>query len=210
MSVCTQDRKGVLIVVTAPSGCGKTTLIARLMKDFPRIRFSVSYTTRKPRPDEVNGEHYHFVTEKEFLVLQRNNFFVEWAKVHGAYYGTPLDSVHTGLAKGYDVLFDIDIQGALQLKKVFTDALYIFIFPPSYAVLAERLIKRGTDATENIQLRLSVARKEIEQAESFTTWIVNDSFEIAYNELRAAYIAHTLAPQYNNGMFQALLDSWHR
>ena len=208
MGVYTQDRKGALIVITAPSGCGKTTLIARLMQNFPRIRFSVSYTTRKPRAGEVDGEHYHFVTEKEFLILQQNNFFVEWAKVHGAYYGTPLDSIHAGLAKGHDILFDIDIQGALQLKDVFTDALYVFIFPPSYSVLAERLTMRGTDATENIHLRLSVARKEIEQAKLFTTWIVNDSFETAYDELQAAYIAHTLAPQFNGCMFQALLDSW--
>ncbi|MDE7468787.1 MAG: guanylate kinase [Desulfovibrionaceae bacterium] len=201
-------RKGIVFVVSAPSGAGKTTLIRKLLDEFTTFSFSISYTTRKPRPNERDGEHYHFVTEEEFLVLKNNNFFVEWAYVHGAYYGSPLEETQRLLDEGKDILFDIDVQGAEQLYSVLKQGFYVFIIPPSYTTLVERLQSRGTEDQESIARRLNNAEEEIRAASWFSAWIVNDDLNSAYEKLRSAYITATLSPMCNPNLLEYLMQHW--
>jgi len=198
--------KGLLIVLSAPSGTGKSTLIKLLRQKMPNLTFSISYTTRQPRPGEINGKDYFFVSLSEFLRLKEQGFFAEWAKVHNNYYGTPKESVLKSLEQGKDLLFDIDIQGAKQLKSSLNQGTYVFIFPPSLQELKKRLQKRGTDDPSVIALRLENAKKEIESASFFDYWIVNDDLEDATNKLQSIVIAEKLKPFYNPGLPQKILQ----
>lgn len=200
------QRAGIIFVVSAPSGAGKTTLIQRLLEEFNTFAFSISYTTRKPRPNEINGQHYHFITEEEFIVLRNNNFFVEWAYVHGAYYGSPLEETRRLLAQGKDILFDIDIQGAQQLYNVLQQGFYVFILPPSYSILMERLKSRGTEDEESISRRLHNAMAEMQSATWFSAWIINDDVEKAYEKLRSTYITATLSPKNHPHLLQYIMQ----
>ncbi len=200
-------RLGLALVVCAPSGTGKTTLVKRLLAEFPNFAYSVSYTTRTPRAGEVHGRDYFFVDEEEFVRLREADFFAEWAQVHGNYYGTPLAQVLETLASGRDMLFDIDVQGARQLRSRLT-GLYVFILPPSRRTLEERLQGRGTDTTAVIERRLHNAGLELHDAPSFDIWIVNDDLERASAELRAAYLAEGLRPRYRPDLLDALLAQW--
>ncbi len=191
---CPQKRSGALLIVCAPSGAGKSTLTERLRADFPRIGFSVSCTTRPRRPHEVDGRDYIFLDEATFLRRRREGFFAETARVHGNWYGTPLNALKEMLAAGRDVLFDIDVQGAAQLRLSIPGGTYVFILPPSMAELERRLRGRGTDAEEAIVKRLANARSEIREANWFDAWIVNDDLEEAYDKLRAVYVQATLKP----------------
>ena len=201
-------RKGIVFVISAPSGAGKTTLIEKLLQEFTTFAFSISYTTRKPRPNEKDGEHYHFVTEEEFLILRDNNFFVEWACVHGAYYGSPLEETQRLLQQGRDVLFDVDVQGAKQLYTVLQQGFYLFITPPSYKALVERLQSRGTEDKKSIAQRLANAEEEMRAAHWFSAWIVNDNIEQAYEQLRSAYITATLSPACNPTLLDEIMSDW--
>ncbi|RUM88612.1 MAG: guanylate kinase, partial [Thermovibrio sp.] len=156
--------KGLLIVISAPSGTGKTTLVHMLLKEFPDLEFSVSYTTRPPRPGEVDGRDYHFVDRKTFERMIEEGDFLEWAEVYGNLYGTSRTQVLKALNEGKDVILDIDTQGALQVKKNFPEAVLIFILPPSLKELERRLRNRGTDDEETIERRLKTAREEIRRA----------------------------------------------
>ncbi|MBG0775002.1 MAG: guanylate kinase [Desulfovibrionaceae bacterium] len=205
-----RDREGVLLVLCAPSGAGKSTLTAQLLKEFPRFAFSVSYTTRAPRGQEQDGTDYHFVDKATFADLRAKGFFAEWAEVHGNFYGTPLQATINALAAGKDLLFDIDVQGAKQLRASLSRGTYVFIFPPSLAELRRRLTGRGTDAAEAVEKRLANAVGEIRQAAFFDAWIVNDDLDTAYDELRAAYLAATLAPALAPGLPEALLGEGGR
>ena len=149
---------------SAASGTGKTTLVSRLLKNHDDIRVSVSHTTRQPREGEVHGVHYHFVPKDEFESLIEQRAFLEHANVFGNYYGTSIAGVNSLSEEGYDVILEIDVQGAAQVRKSLPEASSIFILPPSFEVLAQRLIGRGTDSEEVIQTRLSKARHEIEQS----------------------------------------------
>ena len=189
-----QKRSGALLIVCAPSGAGKSTLIGRLCAEFPRIGFSVSCTTRPRRPHEVAGRDYVFLDEQTFLFRRREGFFAETARVHGNWYGTPLRALTEMLAEGRDVLFDIDVQGAAQLRLSIPGGTYVFILPPSMAELERRLRGRGTDAEEAIARRLANARREIREANWFDAWIVNDDLDAAYDKLRAVYVQATLKP----------------
>jgi guanylate kinase len=189
----------LIIVVSAPSGCGKSTLCDRLVDEFPKIKYSVSCTTRGPRGEEKDGEHYFFLSKKEFKERIKNNEFLEHAKVHGNYYGTLEDTVLFAMEEGNHVLLDIDVQGVKQIRESlvrldprhpirrgFTD---IFISPPSMEELEKRLRGRGTDDEKVIQKRLDNAEGEMAFAKEYTYQIINDNLEKAYHELKTVILS---------------------
>lgn len=198
-------RLGLVLVICAPSGTGKSTLVRRLTREFPDFAFSVSCTTRAPRGQERDGVDYHFLTREEFLARRDLGEFAEWAEVHGNFYGTPLAPAQQELDRGRDMLFDIDVQGAMQLKRSFPDGLYVFLLPPSRAELEHRLRGRGTDAEEAILRRLAGAAREMRAAPDFGFWIVNDDLDRAYDELRAVYLAGRSRPALRPGLLEGLL-----
>lgn len=200
------DRKGVLLIICAPSGAGKSTLIARLMQEFPRLEFSISCTTRQPRAGEIDGVHYNFWDKETFLIRRKIGYFAESACVHGNWYGTPATPLKAALEAGRDMIFDIDVQGAEQLRKSMPGGRYVFILPPSMAVLEERLRRRGTDDDATIARRLAGAAAEIRAADQFDAVVVNQSLDQAYAELRACYMAATLAPALNTRFMGQLLE----
>ena len=200
------ERTGLVLVVCAPSGTGKTTLIKMLMQEFPQIGYSTSCTTRAPRSDEVPGRDYNFISQEEFLKLQRTGYFAEWAEVYGCFYGTPLNPTLDILRSGRDVLFDIDVQGAAQLKLTLPAGRYVFILPPSLKILEERLQARAQDNEDAVQRRLMAAHNEIREAHWFDAWIVNDDLHRAYDALRSVYIAATLVPGRRPLMIRNILD----
>ncbi|MDR2075847.1 MAG: guanylate kinase [Desulfovibrio sp.] len=201
-------RTGVALVICAPSGTGKSTLIKRLLAEFPRFAFSVSCTTRAPRPDETQGIDYDFLSREEFLRRRDAGYFAEWAAVHDHFYGTPLLVTQELLASGRDLLFDVDVQGASQLRRAIPDAWLIFLLPPSREELIRRLQGRQTETPESLRKRLRIAAQEIAQARWFNLWIVNADLEQAWQELRAAYIAATLSPSCQAGILGELLEEW--
>lgn len=176
--------KGILFVVSAPSGAGKTTLCYRLSKELSNLAFSVSHTTRKPRQGEVEGRDYYFVSDEKFKEMISSGAFVEWAEVHGNRYGTSRAELDRLFSKGNDVILDIDIQGAMQIKKSGTFGTFIFILPPSMRVLEERLRGRGTDDEDVIRLRLANAVGEIKYFKEYDYIIVNDVLDDALEQLR--------------------------
>lgn len=181
-----------LVVIAAPSGTGKTTLCEKLLNDFPELKLSISSTTRKPRGKEVHGKEYFFLTEEEFKSGIQNNTFIEWAEVHGNYYGTSLSTVMNTMKSGHSVLLDIDVEGARSLLKSFPDqCVLIFILPPSMEELERRLRARGTETEESIQKRMKNATDEMAQASFFTHKIVNDTIEKAYFQIQGI-VAHEL------------------
>ena len=202
------NRSGIILVLCAPSGTGKTTLTKRLLKEFPRFAFSISSTTRAPREGEQDGKDYHFISKERFHDLREEGYFAEWAEVHGNYYGTPKQETLEMLAAGKDVLFDIDVQGASQLRGNLKQGCYVFILPPSRAELEHRLRGRGTDDEQTIMKRIANAEKEMAQAHWFNAMIVNDDLERAYDELRSVYLAATLSPTCRPDIVQNLRKGW--
>ena len=166
---------GHLYIVAAPSGAGKTTLVQLLLENDPEIRVSVSTTTRAPRAGEVEGRAYHFVDTTTFLEQVSQGEFLEWAEVHGHYYGTSKRWIESEVSAGRDVLLEIDWQGAQQVRKAFPEAIGIFILPPSLTALKERLAGRGTDSAETIARRLAAARDEMRHVDEFDYAIINDA-----------------------------------
>lgn len=179
--------KGRLFVVSGPSGVGKGTVISALLSKYPKAWLSISATTRKPRPGERHGVDYFFIEEDDFLDKARKGDFLEWAEVHGNLYGTPVDEVERKLAEGRDVFLEIDVKGALQVMEKVPDAITIFLAPPSMEELEKRLLKRGTESEEEIDIRLRNAEKEARLAQSFRYLIINDDLERAVDELCAIY-----------------------
>jgi guanylate kinase len=174
-----------LIIISAPSGAGKTTLCELLRAGFNDVVQSISFTTRPQRPHEEDGKHYFFVSLEDFESKKNKGDFVEWAKVHGNFYGTSKKTVEDLLQRGKHVLFAIDVEGALNLKKVYPDrALLIFVHPPSINILEKRLMKRQGDSSDAIKQRLINAKKEIAQSQLFDYQIVNDQLDHAYSELK--------------------------
>lgn len=182
--------EGLLIVLSAPSGCGKTTMVRHLMQSLPRLVFSVSHTTRAPREREVNGVDYHFVDPTAFLALRdrQPSGFLEWAEVHGNYYGTSVEAVARQRHLGNDVLLDIDVQGAAQVRAN-SNPVTVFIAPPSLAVLEQRLRGRGTESEATITKRLHNAQEELAAASLYDYLIVNDRLDEAVEALRSIVIA---------------------
>jgi len=182
--------RGLLIVVSSPSGAGKTTLCRRLIDEFPDIVFSVSYTTREMRRGEEEGTDYHFVDRATFDAMVERGEFAEWAEVHGNRYGTTVAAVRQALEGGRHVLFDVDYQGGRQIKAKFEkEAVLVFVLPPSLEELEARLRKRATDAPEVIERRLAKARDELKHYGLYQYLIVNDDLPRAYEKLRAVYLA---------------------
>ncbi len=180
---------GSVFVVSAPSGAGKSTLVKSLVQQNPRIVLSISHTTRSPRGNEQHGQAYFFVTEDEFLKKIDQGDFLEWAKVHGHYYGTDKYFVIQQLTQGRDVLMEIDWQGAQQIREHYADALHIFILPPSLSILEQRLTQRGEDSPEVISKRLLAATSEMAQAGHFDYVIVNDRLSEALVQLQSIVTA---------------------
>lgn len=177
--------KGNLFIVSAPSGAGKTSLCKKLEGMAPNIRHSVSYTTRPSREGEINDRDYTFVSESEFRAMIERGEFAEWAKVHNHYYGTSRKRLDEMRMKGIDVILDIDIQGAKQMRSVYDDGVYIFILPPSMDALKERIERRMSNSQEEINLRMRRALEEIKEYKYYEYVIVNDNFDDALADLDA-------------------------
>ena len=183
---------GLLFVVSAASGTGKTSLVKALLERVNNLHVSVSHTTRGQRPGELDGVHYHFAKKEDFLSLVNEGGFIEYAEVFGNYYGTAQRTVKEQLAKGHDVLLEIDWQGAEQVRKLFPESRQIFILPPSQFDLRQRLSNRGTDSVEVIEHRLSCAVEDMQQYVNFDYVIINDDFNKALHDLESVIIAKRL------------------
>jgi len=181
--------RGLVFVISAPSGTGKTTLVRGAMKQLPDLHFSISYTTRSPRANERENEDYYFISPSIFQKMVERGEFLEWAEVLGNRYGTTLASVSQLVSKGMDLILDIDTQGAKMVMEKVDQTILIYILPPSLEALRERLVKRGLDSPEIIQLRLASARKDMEEAHWYHYLIVNEKIDDAIEKLKAIVIA---------------------
>ena len=177
-------RPPTVLVLSAPSGAGKSSLARGLVEADPSVGISVSHTTRAARPGEVDGVHYHFVGEREFEAMVRAGAFVEHARVFDRYYGTSWDAVRSVLSSGHDVVLDIDWQGARQVRKAFADTVSVFLLPPSIDALRSRLLGRGQNSAEDVDRRMHDARSELRHYDEFDHVVVNDDFDRALDTLR--------------------------
>lgn len=177
--------EGILFVLSGPSGVGKGTILDRLFETYNGINYSVSMTTREPRQGEVEGEDYFFVSEEEFKEIMERDGFLETARVHGNYYGTPRSYVEETLAKGEDIILEIDIQGANQVRDIFPEAVFIFLKPPSLEALSKRLDKRGSETQKSREIRLENAKAEMAEADNFDHVVLNDKLDNAVVKLKA-------------------------
>ena len=203
-------RRGLMLVLSSPSGAGKSTIARTLLENDPALNLSVSVTTRPRRGSEIDGVHYRFVSEREFERLRDSDALLEWAEVHGNLYATPREPVEAAMAEGRDMLFDIDWQGALQLKdKMRADIVSIFILPPSMKELKARLKRRAEDQEAVIDTRLANARLEIEHWRDYDFIVINDDLDRAYKEVRAIVTSERLRRDRRPGLFDfvsGLLD----
>jgi len=186
------SRRGFPVVISAPSGTGKSTIATRLLEEIPSASLSVSCTTRAPRPGETEGEHYFFTTFDEFKRKIEAGEFLEWAIVHGHYYGTPLKALESQLDRGRDVILTIDPQGALSVKRIYPAGVFIFVVPPSWDVLMKRLYKRATDDPKSMEIRVANARKELAYLGHYDYLVVNDDLETAVKQVSAIISAEHL------------------
>ncbi|MBF0111291.1 MAG: guanylate kinase [Desulfamplus sp.] len=191
-----KSKRGKIFVVSAPSGAGKTTLCTKILDRFKELAYSVSHTTREPRAGEKDGVDYFFITTDEFKKKIEQNLWAEWAEVHGNFYGTSLKFIEDSIAKGRDLILDIDVQGAKQFKASFPEATTIFIMPPSIETLQERLIKRGKDSDSIIEKRIKNAANEIAQSSFYEHIIVNDDLNLAEHKM-VELIASKIGQQLN-------------
>lgn len=195
-------RRGLMLVISSPSGAGKSTIARTLMDRDQQISLSVSVTTRPRRQSEIEGVHYHFVSQREFERLRDSDSLLEWAQVHGNYYGTPREAVETAMGEGRDMLFDIDWQGAQQLQdKMAADVVSIFILPPTMAELQSRLHRRAEDTEEVIQTRLNNSRAEIQHWREYDYVIVNDDLNSAFDAVQSIVKAERLRRDRRHGLF---------
>ena len=186
------ERRGILFIISAPSGTGKTTLCKQLSTNIPGLWHSISYTTRKPRPGEDHGREYFFTDESIFQSMIDRHEFVEWARVYGHLYGTPRKMLADNIEQGIDVLLEIDVQGAMQVKKKFDDAVSIFILPPSMTVLRQRLQARASDSTEEIQRRLQKVKEEVWSYREYAYIVRNDDLTRSLRDLESIFLAERL------------------
>ena len=188
----TKKKKGLLVVISGPSGVGKSTVVAQLLKNNPSFTLSVSATTRKPRPNEKNGKDYLFLKEEDFYSKIRNFEFLEWANVHGCYYGTPLKFAKARLVKGETVILEVDVQGAASIKEAISknaidssNAVFVFLIPPSVDILAFRLKRRRTEKKDEMNARLRNAIDELQVMEKYDYIVVNDKVASAADKIGA-------------------------
>jgi guanylate kinase len=185
----TPGYRGILFVISSPSGGGKGTLIRRVLKSVPGLSYSVSWTTRRPRPGELDGVNYHFVTPEEFERMRDAGGFLEWAVVHGNLYGTARSVVEQDLAEGRDIILEIDVQGAESVRRAMPSVVGVFIMPPSFEVLRDRLRRRMTERPEELALRLSNSRAEVGRYVEFDYLVLNDEVERAAAQLASVVYA---------------------
>lgn len=199
-------QQGVLIVLSGPSGTGKGTICKELLRSYPNLQYSVSATTRTPREGEANGVNYWFITRDEFQTMVENDELLEWAEVYGNFYGTPRRYVQQQLDSGKDVVLEIDIQGAMQIKNKFPQGVFIYVVPPSLEVLADRIYKRGTDSMDTIKKRLSCASTELESAYNYHYVIVNDSVGAAVAKVEAIITAERCRVERNTALIKDICE----
>jgi len=180
----TKNRKGQIFVLSGPSGAGKGTVRKRLFQEIPMLKYSISCTTRQPRPGEVDGVDYRFIDETRFRAFIREEAFLEWADVHGHLYGTLCSDVERECSAGYDIVLEIDVQGAMQVRNKCTRCILIFLSPPSLEALEQRLRLRGTESEENVRIRLRNANDEMNLASGYDYLVINDSVEDAVHRIR--------------------------
>jgi guanylate kinase len=181
----TPEGRGILFVVSSPSGGGKGTLIQRVLKQVPSLSYSVSFTTRAPRNGELNGREYFFVTKDRFEEMVNAGDFLEWAHVHSKLYGTAREQVVREIAEGRDIILEVDVQGAASIRSLMADSVSIFILPPSFKILKQRLQARGTDSPDELDLRLRNAHLELKDYSAFQYVILNDDLDRAANQMTA-------------------------
>jgi guanylate kinase len=201
-------RRGILFVVSSPSGGGKGTLIQRVLNTVPNLSYSVSYTTRTPRNGEVNGREYFFVTPDQFEAMIRANEFLEWARVHGKLYGTSRQQVSCEISEGRDIILEVDVQGAASVRRLIPDAVTIFILPPSLEILRKRLIARGTDSEEELELRLRNAPEELKNYKAFDFVIINENVERASGQLESIIEAERARPARREANIERIIESF--
>ncbi|MCA0257276.1 MAG: guanylate kinase [Proteobacteria bacterium] len=195
-------RRGLMLVISSPSGAGKSTISRALMEDDPTLGMSVSVTTRQRRPSEIAGRHYHFISIREFERMRDSDALLEWAEVHGNFYGTPREPVEIAMAEGRDMLFDIDWQGARQLQEKMTaDVVSIFVLPPTMTELQSRLHRRAEDTEEVIRTRLLNSRSEIEHWREYDYIIVNEDLDTAFDSVRSIVKAERLRRDRRHGLY---------
>ncbi len=200
-------RRGLMLVISSPSGAGKSTIARTLMERDRQIGMSVSVTTRQRRQSEIEGIHYHFVSQREFERMRDSDSLLEWAEVHGNFYGTPRDPVELAMSEGRDMLFDIDWQGAQQLQdKMKADVVSIFILPPTMAELQSRLHRRAEDTEQVIQTRLENSRAEISHWREYDYVIVNDDLDAAFDAVQSIVKAERLRRDRRHGLFDFVSD----
>jgi guanylate kinase len=200
--------KGNLIIISSPSGGGKGTLIKEILRTVPNIGYSVSFTTRERREGEENGRHYFFVSEEKFQELIEQGEFLEYAEVHGNFYGTSIKQVNGEIELGRDIILEIDVQGAESVLKKLPEAVSIFILPPSFEVLKMRLSNRATEREKDLALRLKNSFDEVGRFNEFEYIVVNDSVEHASSDLRAIILAERLRRDRQMRSIQVILDSF--
>jgi guanylate kinase len=204
------SRRGLLFIVSAPSGTGKTTLVERLVQVVPRLRMSRSYTSRPARPGEQDGVDYHFISRDRFEAMMADHAFLEWADVFGNYYGTSAGDTETILATGEDVVLVIDVQGARQVRGRGIETVGVFVLPPSAAVLETRLRGRSKDTEEQILRRLDVARTEVGEFAQYEYVVVNDDLDGAVNRMRAIVMAERARVKAMRGEAETIIDTFQQ
>jgi len=203
-----QTGRGMLVVVSSPSGGGKGTLIRRVLKSVPKLGYSVSYTTRLPRDGEVAGRHYFFVSVEEFRAMESACEFLESATVHGNLYGTAHVRVQEELSQGRDIILEIDVQGAENVRKLVDDAVMVFVLPPSFEILCQRLKARGSEQGDDLELRLRNARYEVEAYRRFDYVIINDDADRAANQLASIVYAERARRQRQEQAASRVLETF--
>ncbi|OJT99242.1 MAG: guanylate kinase, partial [Rhizobium sp. 63-7] len=196
------QRRGLMLVLSSPSGAGKSTIARNLLESVPGLSLSVSVTTRARRPSEIAGRHYHFISVREFERMRDSDSLLEWAEVHGNFYGTPREPVEVAMAEGRDMLFDIDWQGARQLQeKMAADVVSIFVLPPTMTELQSRLHRRAEDTEEVIATRLANSRSEIEHWREYDYVLINDDLDIAFDTVQCIVKAERVRRDRRHGLF---------
>ncbi|MGI8468019.1 MAG: guanylate kinase [Pyrinomonadaceae bacterium] len=199
---------GILFIISSPSGGGKGTLIRELLRDVPNIGYSVSFTTRPMRAGEMHGQHYFFVSREEFENLIERGEFLEYASVHGNFYGTSVTQVANETSRGRDIILEIDVQGARSVRRIMPEAVSIFILPPSYRILRERLVLRQTESENNLALRLQNARDEVRDYKIFDYVVINDEVTGATLDLQSIILAERLKRERQETIVENILKTF--